>query len=327
MIGLTYPDINYNNIISKLINNNNDKLVEKIIYPLIEFMKQLEVKLIYLEKEINITRLFSYYTARKIFLDNKRVKYDDDNILELHNIISWMVIHQSSQLMGIASDKYLVCKYAQIKLGENLCPQRIGVFDSFEEINFDKILEKGNIMLKISNGCYDKVAIYNNTSKEKIEEIKKKFKKSYERDFGIKGAEFFHLYAKKRIVLEKIFLPLKDLFEFKFFILNHNIVMIFLSVQTGNKKDNYYDSDFKSLPEAPNSLDLSIFDKNLLNKLKNYAIKLSEDFPNFIRVDLYAFHNQVYLSELTFDSTNGDPYKSNFKVIQEAGKNWKRIEI
>lgn len=80
------------------------------------------------------------------------------------------------------------------------------------------------------------------------------------------------------------------------------------------------------MPEDPNSLDLSIFDKDILNKLKNYAIKLSEDFPNFIRVDLYLFHNQVYLSELTFDSCNGDPYNRHFRVIQEAGKNWKRIE-
>ena len=79
------------------------------------------------------------------------------------------------------------------------------------------------------------------------------------------------------------------------------------------------------MPEENNSLDISIFDKEILNKLKDYAIKLSEDFHNFIRVDLFLFHNKIYLSELTFDSNNGTPFKSHFKILKEAAKNWKKI--
>lgn len=41
MIGIKYPEIMFNDIRQKLINNN-------LIFSLIEFMKQLEVKLIYL---------------------------------------------------------------------------------------------------------------------------------------------------------------------------------------------------------------------------------------------------------------------------------------
>ena len=62
----------------------------------------------------------------------------------------------------------------------------------------------------------------------------------------------------------------------------------------------------------------------ILEKLKVYAYKLSEDFPNFIRVDLYIFHDEIYLSELTFDTFNGYPMNANESIIIETGKNWER---
>ena len=70
----------------------------------------------------------------------------------------------------------------------------------------------------------------------------------------------------------------------------------------------------------------SKFGENILSKLKEYAIKLSEDFKNFIRVDLYVFQNNIYLSELTFDSNSGIPKLRNETFIIEIGKSWKRID-
>lgn len=99
MIGIKYPEIKFDDIKEKLINN-------KLIYSLFEFLEQLEVKLFYLEKEINITKLYSFQTSRTLYLKEKGIDYDDSNITELHQIISWLVIHKSTQLKGIASDKY-----------------------------------------------------------------------------------------------------------------------------------------------------------------------------------------------------------------------------
>ena len=53
---------------------------------------------------------------------------------------------------------------------------------------------------------------------------------------------------------------------------------------------------------------------------------MSEDFPNFIRVDLYIFHNQIYLSELTFDSNSGLPYFQNAKYFNNSLIDWKRVD-
>ena len=101
-----------------------------------------------------------------------------------------------------------------------------------------------------------------------------------------------------------MFVPITDLFEFKFMIFNHNIKMIILNyIKNNSKFETYYDEDFNSIDDVKDrNYDISKFDKNVLNKMKLIAIKLSEDFKNFIRVDLYIFHNKIYLSELTFVS-------------------------
>lgn len=314
---MKYPEIMFSNIKSKLIN-------KKIISSLVEFLEQLEIKLIYLEKEINVTK---FYTSRILYLQKKGVEYDDSNITELHNIVSWLVIHKSTQLKGIASDKYLACKYVQIKIGENLCEQRIRAYNNIEEIEFNEILKLGNVILKVSNGCGDHVFIYKN-NKENIETIKQKIKKVFEKDYGLVMPEFFHSYSKKRIVLEKMFLPLTDLYEFKFILVNCDIKMIYIRTSINDDiRVFYYDSNFNFLfGEKDYSFDLCIFKKNLLNKLKKLAIKLSEDFPNFIRVDLYLFHEKIYLSELTFDAHDGLPFLRNTEIIKKAANNWKRFD-
>lgn len=68
------------------------------------------------------------------------------------------------------------------------------------------------------------------------------------------------------------------------------------------------------------------FGEEILNKLKYYVTKLSEDFKNFIRVDLYIFQENIYLSELTFDSNDGFPFYKNKGIILDAAKNFEKYE-
>lgn len=316
-VGLKYPEIPYDEIKYNLTNEN-------IITTLYEFMIELEKKLIYLEKEINVTKLTSFYTARTLYLQKMKINYDDSKINELHNIINWLVIHKSTQLKGIASDKYLSCQYIKMKLGDDLCTHRIGVYNNINEIDFKKLIDMDNVVLKISNGCHDNVFIRNETY-QNINNIKKKLEFSFNRDYGLLIPEFFHLYSKKRIILEKIFVPISDLYEFKILILNQNIKMIYVkSFHDSIKQFTRFDSNFKLISKKDHS-NIENINKKLLNKLKTLAIKLSDDFPNFVRVDLYIFQEKIFFSELTFDSNEGMPIFRRFKILKDVGKHWKRI--
>ena len=321
MVGLTYPDIDFDNIKYNLVFKN-------LTISLIDFLEKLQAKIIFLEKEINVTKLYTFYTTRTLFLQKYRIDYDDSNITELHNIINWLVIHKSTQLKGIASDKFLACKYVKMKLNRDLCQHRIKVYDNIEEINFEELIKKGNIVFKISNGCHDLVYIRKNRTYN-IELIKQKVKYYYNREYSLKVPEFFHLYSKKRIIVENIFTPFSDLYEFKFFIVNQNIKFIQLLFCLNNKQyQNFYNKNYELLlfSEVHNFTIFSTFKKDILDQLEEFAIKLSEDFPNFIRVDLYIFNNTIYLSELTFDSFSGMPMKRKEEIIIATGKEWKLIE-
>lgn len=321
MIGLKYPEIMYDNLKTSYIRGNKT-------LSFVDFLTQLEIKLIYLEKEINTTKLNSFYTTRLLYLKNLNISYDDSKIKEYNDIVNWLIIHKSTQLKGIASDKYLACKYVQKKLGKNLCPQRIGVYEKIEDIDLKKLIKIGNVVLKISNGYDDNIFITKDKSMKDIENIKNSLIFHFNRDYPLMTPSFFHLYTKKRIVLEKMFIPRTDLFEFRFLIFNNNIKMIILNyIKNHTMVAEYYDEYF-NLVKNPKyiSYNISLFDKTTLKTLKFYAIKLSEDFPNFIRVDLYIFHNNIYLSELTFDSHGGIPIFRDIKHFNDGVKTWKRVD-
>ena len=321
MIGLNYPEIDYKGI-------KQDLKKGKILSSLFCFLQQLETKLIYMEGEINVTKIVSFYTSRTLFLDKKRVKYDDSNIIKFHQMASWLTIHHSTQLKGLASDKYISCKYVEMKLGENLCPHKIGVYDNIDDIDFENITRIGNVVLKISNGCRDNIFIKDKS--QDIDKIRKDLKYHFYREFSLINAEFFHLYKKKRIVIERIFNPISDLYEFKFNLINREIRIISLIRFINDKKEQFhFNPDYTPrFNEKRNKFFISNFDKSILDKMKNYAIKLSEDFPNHIRVDLYLFQNKIYLSELTFDHMNGLPDKTydDNKFVKAAILNWKRFD-
>ena len=313
MIGLYHPNIDFDKIKEKLKNVN-------IVDSLLDLISQLEIKLIYLEKEIDLIKLISFYTSRKYYLKECNITYNEENITQLHEIINWIIIHQSNQLKGIASDKYLACKYVKFKLGINLCQQRIAVYSNISELNYKKLSKYGNIVLKVSNSCWKSVFINKNETFDSFNQKLEKFKKLYEFDHGVVNVQPFHLYAKKRIIVEKQFFPFTELYEFKITVLNRDIKYIALKYYLNRTKAIYliYDSNYnfqlynnRFNIEPPNLK--AIFKKDILENLKTYTINLSEDFPNYIRVDLYIFHEKIYLSELTFASNDGLPFNKNAK--------------
>ena len=227
------------------------------------------------------------------------------------------------------SDEYLACKYVELKLGKNLCPHKFLVFNKFEELNYTELSKYGDIVIKVTTACWNTVMIPKNIRPYLLQNKMKKIKNLMEFDHGLIDMQYFHLYPKKRIIIEKQFSPLTDLYEFKFFIVNNIIKFIYFQYYLSNTRSIYmiYDSNFnflfksKTVNVKPPNIN-TLFEKNVLEKIKEYSLKLSEDFPNFIRVDLYIFHNEIYLSELTFASYSGMPMDRNEKYIIDAMTNF-----
>ena len=87
------------------------------------------------EKEINDTKLNSFYTTRTLYINKRNVSYGDSRINKFHVIVWCLLFINSNQLKGIASDKYLAFKYVEMKMGKNLSSYKIGVLYILEEAN------------------------------------------------------------------------------------------------------------------------------------------------------------------------------------------------
>ena len=160
-------------------------------------------------------------------------------------MINWIIIHQSNQLKGIAADKYLACKYVKLKLGKNLCPQRILVYDNFDDLKYKELSKYANIILKFSNSCKKSMNIPSNINETYFNKKLQEFKQLLQYKHGLVDAQYFHLYAKKRIIVEKVFSPLTELFEFRFFLLNNKIKFIIVDyIINGKYLFLFYDANY-----------------------------------------------------------------------------------
>ena len=91
--------------------------------------------------------------------------------------------------------------------------------------------------------------------------------------------------------------------------------------------DNNFDFLYKDRTINDTILNLKkIFKHEILKELRKIAIKLSEDFPNFIRVDLYIFHDNIYFSELTFANNKGLPRFRDKEFVRKSVINFSRID-
>ena len=197
-----------------------------------------------------------------------------------------------------------------------------GVYDSFEEIDFDKLPDK--FVMKCTHGsgmnyiCYDKSKIDKN-------ELNKKFKCWLKTNYGKKTVELHYSPIKPQIIIEELleengWLPV----EYKIHV--YNGVARSLYVVTSRNIDirynNYYidwtpfdGSQFNGWKKTDHPLEKPAnFDK-----MVSFAEKLAKKFP-FVRVDLYDINGKIYFSEMTFTPAKGTLILDDDKADFEMGE-------
>ena len=213
-------------------------------------------------------------------------------------------------------------EYVKEKGYENLLIKTYGVFDRFEDIDFDKL--PNAFALKTTHSsqmnyiCFDK-------SKINYEELKKKFNKYLKTNYGKKTVELHYSPIKPQIIIEELMLENGKLpTEYKIHVFNGKAKSLYVVTSRGIdiRYNNYY-------------IDWTPFDGSQFNgwkktdypleKPKNFdeMIKISEDlaspFP-FVRVDLYDINGTIYFSELTFTPAKGTLILDDDKCDFEMGE-------
>lgn len=257
--------------------------------------------------------LFRLKTGKKLDLKNPQT---------FNEKLQWLKLHDRRPEYTDMVDKIEAKHIAAARIGEEYIIPTLGVWDSFNKINFDML--PNQFMLKTNHGgagtgvifCYDK----NTFDKARAKKI---LEKSLHEDIFINLREWPYKNVKKRIMAETMLVPNagEEIQDYKFYCFNGVPKVMLVSHGRFSKEGvcfDYFDMNFNKLPfeqGGPNS-GLPIEKPIGFEKMKELAAKLSTGIPH-ARIDLYNLNGKIYFGEITFFDSSG--------LAQFNPEKWNRI--
>lgn len=236
-------------------------------------------------------------------------KLDLNNPETFNQKLQWLKLYDRKPEYTQMVDKYEVRKYIKEIIGEEYLIPLLGVYDSFEEIDFDNLPDE--FVLKPNHTSGD-IFICKNKSKIDYKKLKKEVNRWLKREYYWLHREWPYKNVKPRILCEKYLVDEsgKELIDYKFMCFNGEVKCIFVCSNRNSPLGlniDIYNVDWNLMPFGrPNSprTGVKIPKPRNFNKMIEFAEKLAKDIP-FIRVDFYEVDGHLYFGELTFYPTSG----------------------
>lgn len=204
----------------------------------------------------------------------------------------------------IYTDKYEVRTYVERTIGKGYLNDVLGIFDSFDEINFDKL--PNAFALKATHGSSFNV-IVPDKSRLDIVGARRKFDRWLQENYYLKDREKNYKNIKPRIMCDAFLSPLDgQLEEYKLFCFKGKVGFIQHNKMIGGKRfSNIFNTAWEILAVKYGYSGFADDSKpENGDELITVAEKLAAPFE-FVRVDLYNVDGKIVFSELTFHSGGG----------------------
>lgn len=230
-----------------------------------------------------------------------------DNPKTMNEKLQWLKLYNRKPEYTKMVDKVLAKEYVAGLIGKKYIVPTLGVWNRFDEIDFDKLPNQFVLKTNHSGGnmgvviCRDKNAFDKEKAKEKLE-------KSLKLDLSRVSGEWPYRNVERKILAEE-YLG-NNLTDYKFYCFDGvaDVVLNCIERETGTPKFYFFDKDWnlrrlnKRGKEAPEGFTLPKPDG--MDKMFEVAAKLSEGLP-FARVDLYNVEGSIYFGEITFFPDSG----------------------
>ena len=221
--------------------------------------------------------------------------------------LQWLKIYDRKPEYTIMVDKHGVKEYIAKRIGEQYVIPTIGLWDRFEDIDFEKLPEQFVLKCTHDSGgliiCKDKSKLDKETAKEKIN-------RSLATNYYWHAREWPYKNVKPRILAEPFmkdgdndFLPV---YKFMCFNGEPRIIQTIQNDKQPNESIDYFDTEWNLLElrqNFPNS-DIPLKKPEKLSEMCNLACKLAIGHA-FLRVDFYTINGEIKFSEHTFYSDAG----------------------
>jgi hypothetical protein len=266
----------------------------------------------------NLHWLFSEEAYLKILyrLKMKR-KLNLENPHDYQEKLQWLKLYNHDPRYTQMVDKITAKIYAKEKIGEKYIIPTIGVWEHFDQIDFDKL--PNEFVLKTNHsGGNTGVVLCTDKSKLDLKQAREKLEASLKHNVYDRHREWPYKNVKPMIMAESYMsddseLNKGGLSDYKFTCFNGvaDNVMVCTDRASGETKFYFYNRNWNLMP-------LNVRGKNTdssfklpkpicMDEMFEIAGKLSEGIP-FLRVDLYCINERPYFGETTFFPASGfDP--------------------
>lgn len=236
-------------------------------------------------------------------------KLDLENPKTYNEKLQWLKLYDRRPIYTTMVDKAAVKDYVASRIGEEYIIPTYGVWEHFDDIDFDALPEK--FVLKTNHGCggivicRDKAALDKAAARNTLENALKQ-------EYYLTCREWPYKNVPRRILAEALLEDLRDgdLRDYKFFCFDGEVKALFVASQRQNAaeetKFDFFDENYRHLPFTNGHPNAAVPPEKpeAFETMKQLARKLSAGYPH-IRVDFYEVNGQVYFGELTLYHWSG----------------------
>ena len=267
-----------------------NKIIKYIIHPSLILMKLDDNGFIKLSDKHYLSIKYKYYIGDKI---------DWKNPKGFNEKLQWLKLYDRNDLYTKLVDKYEVKKIVGEIIGDEYIIPTIGIYDSFSDIDFNKLSNQFVIKCTHDSGsvvvCSDK----NNFNYLEAESI---INNGLKRKFYYWGREWPYKNVKPRIIVEKYMGA--EIIDYKLMCFNGKMICSFVCTNRFSENGlnvTFFDKNWNKMPfERHYPMDRNAIEKPVnYDKMIDLAEKLSKNIP-FVRVDFYEVNNKIYFGEMTF---------------------------
>lgn len=265
----------------------------------LEIMKKLKYLLRFIPDEVYVKLYYRIHVKRKLNLKHPKT-YNEK--------LNWLKFNDRDPFYSIIVDKYANRKYIKEKIGEEYLVPLLGVWNCFNDIDFDKLPNKFVLKCNHDSGglviCTDKRKLNMKATRKKIED-------SLRCQFYYIGREWQYKNIRPRIICEELLgdgiTPPAD-YKFSCFNGKPDNVMVCYGRETGITKYYFFDMEWNL--KRYNGWGEKAAKNFTIPKPKNFEsmIRIAEILSKpfyFARIDLYNINGKIYFGEITLCPNSG----------------------
>ena len=232
---------------------------------------------------------------------------DLENPKTFNEKLQWLKLHDRCHNYTTMVDKAEAKDYVAKVIGKEYIIPTLGLWDSFDEIDFDSLPDKFVLKCTHDSGglviCKDKLLFDKKKTRKKIENC-------LNSNFYLKHREWPYKNVSRRIIAEKYMVDESgiELKDYKIFCFNGEPRFIEVDYDRFiDHKLNVYDLDWNFIDfymTSRNDKNIRIPRPKQLNKMLDLARALVKNLV-FARIDFYSINENLYFGEITLCPGSG----------------------